>query len=55
LQGAAKVRVSQGDGSAVLPASLDPSLADNTVRVAAGHLSTAMLGAMFGAITVEKA
>jgi NADH-quinone oxidoreductase subunit G len=54
-EGAAKVRVSQGDGVTVLPACLDPSLPDNTIRVAAGHLNTAMLGAMFGAITVEKA
>jgi NADH-quinone oxidoreductase subunit G len=55
LQAGAKVRLSQGDGTVVLPASLDASLAENTVRVAAGHQSTAMLGAMFGAISVEKA
>jgi NADH-quinone oxidoreductase subunit G len=55
LHGEAKVRVSQGDGAAVLSARLDASLADNTIRVAAGQLSTAMLGPMFGAITVEKA
>jgi NADH-quinone oxidoreductase subunit G len=55
LQDGAKVRVSQGEGSVVLPARLDASLSANTVRVAAGHQSTAMLGAMFGAITVEKA
>jgi NADH-quinone oxidoreductase subunit G len=55
LQADARVRVSQGDASVVLPARLDTSLAENTVRVAAGHLGTAMLGAMFGAIAVEKA
>jgi NADH-quinone oxidoreductase subunit G len=55
LQDGAKVRVTQGEGATVLPARLDPTLADNTVRVPAGHLNTAMLGAMFGAITVEKA
>jgi NADH-quinone oxidoreductase subunit G len=50
----ARVRVSQGDGMAVLPARLDATLAENTVRVPAGLQSTAMLGAMFGAISVEK-
>jgi NADH-quinone oxidoreductase subunit G len=39
----------------VLPAQLDPTLAANTVHVPAGHPHTASLGAMFGAITVEKA
>ena len=55
LQDGAKVRVTQGEGATVLPARLDATLADHTVRVPAGHLNTAMLGAMFGAITVEKA
>ena len=50
-----KVRVAQGGATAVLPARLDAGLAANTVRVPAGHADTAMLGAMFGAITVEKA
>ncbi len=50
-----KVRVSQGAASAVLPAREDSSLAVNTVRVPAGHADTATLGAMFGAITVERA
>ncbi|MBN8487206.1 MAG: molybdopterin-dependent oxidoreductase, partial [Burkholderiales bacterium] len=55
LQAGDKVRVSQGGASAVLGATEDASLAANTVRVAAGHPATATLGAMFGAITVEKA
>ena len=55
LQDGARVRVAQGDGATVLMARLDESLAENTVRVPAGHLGTAMLGPMFGAITVEKA
>ncbi|MBQ0931359.1 NADH-quinone oxidoreductase subunit NuoG [Ideonella alba] len=55
LQAGDKVRVSQGGASAVLGAIEDASLAANTVRVAAGHPATATLGAMFGAITVEKA
>ena len=50
-----KVRVSQGTAQAVLPARLDATLADTAVRVPAGLAETAALGAMFGAITVEKA
>ena len=50
-----KVRVSQGAAHAVLPARVDPTLAAGAVRVPAGHPDTAGLGAMFGAITVEKA
>jgi len=49
-----KVRVSQGNAQAVLPAQLDATLADTAVRVPAGHADTASLGAMFGALTVEK-
>jgi NADH-quinone oxidoreductase subunit G len=55
LQDGAKVRVVQGGGSAVLPAALDVSLAADTVRVSAGHPSTAALGAVFGALSVERA
>ena len=50
-----KVRVSQGTAQAVLPARLDASLAATAVRVPAGHADTASLGAMFGAIGIEKA
>lgn len=55
LADGAQVVVSQGDARAVLPARLDGSLAANTVRVPAGHLLTATLGSMFGAVRVEKA
>ena len=50
------VRVMQGNAraSAKLVAAIDDSLPANVVRVAAGHATTASLGAMFGAITVEK-
>jgi len=48
------VRVTQGSGSATLVAAIDARLPANAVRVAAAHPSTAMLGAMFGAIGVEK-
>ncbi|MES2993765.1 MAG: NADH-quinone oxidoreductase subunit NuoG [Pseudomonadota bacterium] len=50
-----KVRVSQGGASAVLPAQRDASLAPTAVRVPAGHPDTVSLGAMFGALTVERA
>jgi NADH-quinone oxidoreductase subunit G len=50
-----KVRVSQGAAMVVLGARVDPALALGTVRVPAGHEHTAMLGAMFGELRVEKA
>jgi NADH-quinone oxidoreductase subunit G len=46
--------VSQGAAQAVLPVRRDPSLADNVVRVPAGHPDVAGLGASFGAIALEK-
>jgi NADH-quinone oxidoreductase subunit G len=49
------VKVSQGEGSALLVAAIDETLPANVVRVAAGHQSTSALGAMFGSISVEKA
>lgn len=49
------VKVTQGSGSAILVAAIDAGLPANAVRVATAHASTAMLGAMFGAIHVEKA
>ena len=54
LQPGDRVRVSQGDAAAELPAQRDATLAPNTLRVAAGHASTAGLGAMFGPIRIEK-
>jgi NADH-quinone oxidoreductase subunit G len=50
-----KVKVTQGSGSAILVAGIDARLPANAVRVSASHPSTATLGAMFGAIAVEKA
>ena len=55
LAGGARVLVSQGSAKAVLPAREDASLAANVVRVPAGHAEVATLGAMFGAVTVQKA
>ena len=49
------VRVKQGGGEARLMAALDDKLPEDCVRVAAGHPSTATLGAMFGSMQVEKA
>jgi len=48
------VLVGQGDSAVVLSAREDNTLAEGVVRIAAGHPSTVGLGAMFGAITVEK-
>jgi len=50
----AQVRVKQGSGTAMLTAAVDRNLPENVVRVAAAHATTAALGAMFGAITLEK-
>jgi NADH-quinone oxidoreductase subunit G len=50
-----RVRITQGQGSAVLAARRDATLAATAVRVPAGHPATAALGAMFGTLTVEKA
>ena len=43
-----------GGAALVMDALEDATLAPDTVRVAAGHPATASLGAMFGAIAVEK-
>jgi NADH-quinone oxidoreductase subunit G len=50
-----KVRVRQGDASALLEVELDESIAEGAVLVSAGHESTATLGPMFGPITLERA
>jgi NADH-quinone oxidoreductase subunit G len=55
---AVRVRQSTGDdmsGEALLAAELDARVADGTVRIAAAHESTSRLGAMTGALTVERA
>ena len=49
-----KVLIKQNEGTAKLLAALDDKLPDECVRVAAAHPSTARLGAMFGAVSVEK-
>jgi len=51
----ARVRVKQEGGEASLEVMRDDSVAPDCVRVAAGHPSTAGLGSMFGAVTLERA
>ncbi|RDK09554.1 NADH-quinone oxidoreductase subunit NuoG [Cupriavidus lacunae] len=55
IQSGDPVRVTQGQGSVVLPAVLEATLPANTVRVPAATPAAMSLGAMFGAVTVEKA
>ncbi len=54
LVAAGKVRIFQGKGEAFLDVALDDKLPDGCVRIAAGHPTTAGLGPMFGAVTLEK-
>jgi NADH-quinone oxidoreductase subunit G len=54
MEAGGKVLVAQGPAAVVLPAREEPSLAVGAVRIAAGHPATAGLGAMFGAVSVEK-
>ena len=49
------VRVTQGNLSVDLPATLEANLAANAVRVSAGTVASAKLGPMFGSVTVSKA
>jgi NADH-quinone oxidoreductase subunit G len=49
-----EVRISQGGGSVTMVARRDAGLAGGTVRVAAALDETAVLGAMFGTVTIEK-
>ena len=48
------VAVKQGQGVAKLYAALQKGLPTGVVRVAAAHVDTANLGAMFGSISIEK-
>jgi len=49
------VRVRQGSGEALLTARADDGIPTGCLRVSAAHPTTAMLGEMFGAISVERA
>ncbi len=55
LQPGAQARVTQGEASVQLAVAADDGLPAGVARVAAGHAATAVLGAMFGTITVERA
>jgi NADH-quinone oxidoreductase subunit G len=55
VQSGDTVRVKQGSASVHLVARADDGMPADTARVATGHPATAGLGAMFGAITVERA
>jgi NADH-quinone oxidoreductase subunit G len=48
------VRVRSAMGEARLQAALDEGMPDECVRIAAAHPSTAPLGPMFGAVTLER-
>jgi NADH-quinone oxidoreductase subunit G len=50
-----QIRVRQGAGEALLLVKTDNNVPNACVRVSAAHASTAMLGEMFGAISVERA
>ncbi|PKO37085.1 MAG: NADH-quinone oxidoreductase subunit G [Betaproteobacteria bacterium HGW-Betaproteobacteria-6] len=50
-----QVRVKQGSGEATLTAKVDNNVPADCVRISAAHVSTAMLGDMFGSISVERA
>jgi NADH-quinone oxidoreductase subunit G len=55
LKSGDQVKIKVGQGSAQLTTAADDNLPRGVVRVAASHAATAGLGAMFGAITVERA
>jgi len=49
-----RVRIGQGPAIAVVPPGRDDRVPANGVRIAAGHPSTAGLGALIGNVTVER-
>jgi NADH-quinone oxidoreductase subunit G len=55
VESGAQVRVRQGKGETLLVARLDENVPAGCVRVSAAHPTTAMLGEMFGTISVERA
>ncbi len=54
LQPGDRLRVRQGTGSVDLPARLDATMAEGTVRVPAGHADTCVLGAASGCVELER-
>lgn len=55
LANGSMVRVVQGKSSALVKAEEDNNLPDNCVRLAAGTAASALLGEMYGSISVERA
>ena len=55
LVSGSQVKIKQNHGEAVLLAKADNNVPPGCVRVSAAHASTAMLGEMFGLISVERA
>ena len=50
-----RVRVRQGEGTAIVEVGIDERRPAGCVRLAAAHRHTAGLGAMFGTISLERA
>ena len=50
-----EIRVKQGNGNALLVASVDPAVPDGVVRIAAAHASTCGLDGLTGPVTIERA
>ena len=48
------VRVSQGASQVVMPVTLESELADGTIRLSAATPASALLGSMFGQLTLER-
>lgn len=55
LQEGDAIKVSQGQCSVVLPATLQHGLAARVVRIASGTPASALLGSSFGSLVVERA
>ncbi|MES2354937.1 MAG: NADH-quinone oxidoreductase subunit NuoG [Pseudomonadota bacterium] len=53
IKAGGNVSIQQGEGSVVVKAVQDNSLPDNCVRIATSHPLTAVLGPMFGEVTLE--
>jgi len=55
LTGGAQVKVTQGQGEAVLTAVVDAAVPPGVVRIAAAHASTCGLAGLSGPVTVDRA
>ncbi|MEK7835099.1 MAG: molybdopterin dinucleotide binding domain-containing protein, partial [Pseudomonadota bacterium] len=54
LRAGDNVQITQGRGTAILPAARDDRLPAGCLRVPAAHPLTAALGGMFGTVTAER-